>query len=117
MSNPSKDRGTRWESAIVDTLHASGQRYSYVERRTLAGSADKGDIAGVFAGDAPVVIEAKSVAKLNLAGWVAEAEAEALNAGAPIGVVWAKRVGKASPLDGYVVMSGDTFLELLALTE
>jgi hypothetical protein len=115
MSNPSKDRGTRWESAIVDTLRAHWN--PRIERRAPAGNADKGDIAGVYAQGVPIVIEAKSVAKLNLAGWVAEAEAEALNAGAPIGVVWAKRVGKASPLDGYVVMSGDTFLELLALTE
>jgi hypothetical protein len=116
MSNPSKDRGTRWESAIVDALRSYDPRHRFVERRTLAGSADRGDIAGVYAQTVPVVIEAKSVAKLNLAGWIAEAAIEAQNAKTPIGVVWAKRIGRASPLDGYVVMTGKVFLELLART-
>jgi hypothetical protein len=44
---------------------------------------------------------------------VREAEVEAKNAGVEIGVVWAKRVGKTSPADGLVVMSGQTFLKIL----
>lgn len=102
-----KKAGTSWESAIVKTLIAYG--FSHAERRRLSGSKDRGDIAGIPG----LVIEAKSVAKLDLAGAVDEANVEALNASARIGVAWFKRRGKSSPLDGYVVMDGATFLRLL----
>lgn len=111
MNNPSKIKGTRFESAVVDLFQARG--YRNVERRALAGNTDRGDIAGVTFHGTPVVIEAKAVTKIDLAGWTAEATTEARNAGTPLGVVWAKRVGRASPLDGYVVMTGHMFLTLL----
>jgi hypothetical protein len=102
----SKALGTQWETAIVRCLNEHG--WPRVERRTLAGANDKGDIAGL-----PVVVEAKNAARLDLAGWVREANIEARNAGVRVGVVWAKRRGKASPLDGYVVMDGRTFMRVL----
>ena len=102
-----KAAGRSWESEIVKTLIAYG--WPHAERRRLAGAADKGDIAGIPG----VVIEAKNTAKLDLAGAVNEANAEALNASAPIGIAWLKRRGKSSPLDGYVVMDGATALRLL----
>lgn len=42
-----------------------------------------------------------------------EAVEETRNARADVGVVWAHRRGKASPADGYVVMTGDQFAWLL----
>lgn len=103
----SKQKGTAWETDIVRALN----EYSWpnAERRTLSGAGDKGDINV----HPKVVIEAKSHGTLKLAEWVAEADTERLNADADIGVVWAKRRGKASAEDGYVVMDGDTFMFLL----
>jgi hypothetical protein len=103
-----RSKGTRWETAIVDYLRDHG--WPHAERRALNGVRDKGDIAGLPG----VVIEAKDHAGHNaLAGWVDEATAEALNAGAHHAIVWHKRRGKASPGDGYVTMTGDTYTALL----
>lgn len=102
-----KKAGTSWESAIVATLIKHG--WPHAERRRLSGAFDKGDIAGVPG----IAIEAKNTAKYDLAGAVGEANVEAVNAGARIGVAWIKRHGKTSPLDGYVVMDGATFLRLI----
>lgn len=105
-----RQAGTKWETAIVRTLMAHG--WPHAERRRLAGQHDRGDIAGVPG----VVIEAKNTNRLELAAAVDEANVEALNAAAPIGVAWMKRKGKADPLDGYVVMDGATFLRLIQET-
>jgi hypothetical protein len=101
-------KGTSWESQIVAFLRDRGWPMS--ERRALNGKNDRGDIAGIVG----VVIEAKSAARIDLAGWLAEAQQEAINDRADFGVVWAKRKGKSSAADGYVVMDGETFARLLA---
>lgn len=103
----SKRKGTAWESAIVDYLRASG--VPHAERRALAGSKDRGDVAGVPG----VVFEAKSAARVELAAWLDEAAAEAVNDGADLGVVWFKRRGKASAGAGFVLMDGATLVQLL----
>lgn len=102
----SRAKGTRWESALVAYLIAEG--FPAVERRALAGVADKGDISGL-----PVVVEAKNCKTTTLAAWVDEATVEARNAGVSVGVVWHHRRGKSSPGDGFVTMSGAAFVELL----
>jgi hypothetical protein len=104
----SRAKGTAWESAIVAHLRAHG--VPHAERRALGGAKDRGDIAGIPG----VVIEAKSAARIELAVWVDEAEAERANDHARIGVTWFKRRGKTSAGAGYVAMTGDTFLRLLA---
>lgn len=103
-----KQAGTSWETAIVNTLVDQG--WVHAERRRLSGANDKGDIAGIPG----LVIEAKNTAKLDLAGFVDEANVERDNANAAHGVAWIKRRGKTSPLHGYVAMDGATFLRLLA---
>ena len=103
----SKRKGTSWESAIVDYLRASG--VPHAERRALNGAKDRGDIAGLPG----VVVEAKSAAQVQLAGWLEEAKTERDNDGAEVGVVWFKRRGKGSPGDGYVLMDGATLVDLL----
>jgi hypothetical protein len=105
--NAAKQKGTRWESAIVAFLAERG--WVNAERRALHGTQDKGDVVGIPG----VVIEAKSQARHSLAEWLTEAEEERVNAGARIGVAWFKRRGFTSPSKGYVLMSGDTFVELL----
>lgn len=104
----SKDKGTRWESALVEALRRHGAPGA--ERRALAGVADKGDLAGVVG----VVIEAKAENRHDLPGWLRELVAEMNNDGADIGLVWAKAVGKTSPLDGYVILPPIVALRLLS---
>ncbi len=102
-----KAKGTRWESELVAAFHRAG--FPHVERRALNGAADRGDLTGVPG----VVVEAKDQMRHSFAEWLDEAEQEAANDGDAIGVVWAHRRGKARGEDGYVVMTGRTFLELL----
>lgn len=103
----SKQRGTRWETAIVDYLRAN--HFPNAERRTLSGAADRGDI-----NCAPgVVIEAKYAQRHELAAWVDEAELEKANDHADVAAVWAHRRGHSSPGRGYVIMTGAQFVHLL----
>ena len=104
----SKAKGTRHESAIVAFLREHG--FTWADRVPLSGARDRGDVT---LGPGSPVIEAKSQNRISLAEWLDEANAEAVNARAPFGVVWAKRRGKGSPGDGYVVMDGRTFVLLL----
>ena len=103
-----KQKGTRHESAIVAFLRAHG--FTYADRVPLSGNRDRGDVT---VGPGSPVIEAKNQNRHSLAEWLDEANVEAHNAGAPFGVVWAKRRGKGSPGDAYVVMDGNTFALLL----
>jgi hypothetical protein len=105
-------RGTAWESEIVRALRAFG--FIHAERRALNGANDLGDITGL---GPRVVIEAKNAKTITLAGWLDEAETERANAGADIGVVWFKRRGRASAADGYVLMSGQQFMDMLGEVE
>jgi hypothetical protein len=105
--NRARIKGTSWETVIVDYLRAAG--WPHAERRALNGSKDRGDIAGLPG----VVIEAKNCKIVELGPWIREAEAERHNDGAGVGVVWMKRRGKAAAEDGYVVMSGAQFVQLL----
>ena len=102
-----RQKGTRWENAIVEYLRERG--WPHAERRALNGINDKGDVAGVIG----VVIEAKDCKTHELAAWLDEANKERDNAGADLGVAWFHRRGKASARDGYVLMDGDTFTWLL----
>jgi hypothetical protein len=101
-------KGPHWEARIVAYLRDNG--VPHAERRFMGGSTDRGDIAGIPG----VVLEAKNAARTDLAGWVDEAEAERVNDGAALAVVWHHRRGKASPGDGYVTMTGATLVRLLA---
>jgi hypothetical protein len=103
----SRSKGTAWETAICRYLVESG--FPGVERRALAGVADRGDIAGLT----DWVIEAKNCARTELGSWVDEAAIEAANADVPYGVVWHHRRGKGSPADGFVTMRGADFVQLL----
>ena len=103
----SKQRGTKWETAIVAFLRDKG--FTHAERRALSGSFDKGDLTGIPG----LVVEAKHVARTDLSGWLDEAEQERDNAKADVGVVWMKRRGYTSPGRAYVVMSGDDLVWLL----
>lgn len=105
--NRSKAKGTSAETAVVRFLRTIG--FTHAERRTLNGTHDRGDIAGLPG----IVIEVKNCARQELAAWIAEAERERDNDGASLGVVWHKRRGKSDPRDWFVTMSGLQFAYLL----
>lgn len=105
--NRSKAKGTSAETAVVRFLQRVG--FIHAERRTLNGTHDRGDIAGLPG----IVIEVKNCARQELPAWVAEAERERDNDGASLGVVWHKRRGKSDPQDWFVTMSGLQFAHLL----
>lgn len=102
-----KAAGTSWESEIVRTLIGAG--WPHAERRRLSGAYDRGDIAGVVG----VCIEAKNTTKLDISAALNEALVEAKNAGASVAAAWIKRRGKSAGGDGYVVLDGHTFMQLL----
>ena len=99
-------KGTKWESAICAHLADEGIPH---QRQPLRGVNDRGDIhvAGI------AVVEAKNQSRHSLGEWLDEATAEAENAGRDIGAVWFHRRGRAHPRDGYVLLSGAHFTQLL----
>jgi Holliday junction resolvase len=106
-------KGTAAETAVVRFLQDHG--YPHAERRALAGSQDRGDIAGIPG----VVIEVKAAARLELAAWADETIREASSAGVVIEtpVLCVKRRGKGSPADWYWIVDGWTMLELIGATQ
>ena len=109
-----RQAGTSFETWLVDYWReAFGTRT--IERRARKGIRDEGDIAGLHCHAGPVVIEAKSVARLNLSGWVQEAEVERGHADAAIGAVVHKRkgYGRGSMGDQYVTLTLRDFTILL----
>lgn len=102
--NPSKQKGTAFETAIVRWFESKGR---FAKRIVLHGNKDEGDIdiGGLH-------LEAKNCNSISLSTWIKEAEAEAANAGVPVLVV-AKRKGISDPGQSYVITTLDTLLEIL----
>jgi hypothetical protein len=75
-----KQKGTLAETAVVQYLK---QFFPLVERRTLNGQYDKGDIAGVpcFA------VEVKNQRSYKIPEWMQETERERINSGEPNAVL------------------------------
>lgn len=110
MSNPNGAKGSSFERLIADCLaeHVDDR----IDRRVKTGTKDRGDIGGLRHMGGKVVVECKNVAKMNLAGWIAEAEVERGNDDALVGLVVHKRRGKGQALDQYVTL---TVRDLIAL--
>lgn len=108
-----KDAGTRFERSVADFL-ATRLDDDRIDRRAKTGSKDRGDIGGVRTpSGARVVIECKDTARLDLPGWLRQAETERDNDGAAVGVVVHKKRGTANPAEQYVTMSLETLAVLL----
>lgn len=108
----SKAKGTAFETPIVNYLSVQLDD-DRIERRTLNGARDRGDIAGVRVNGHRVVLECKNHNRLNLAGWLDEATIEAGNDDAIFGAVIHKRRGTAKPGEQYVTMTVDSLITLL----
>jgi hypothetical protein len=96
-----KAAGARFETAIAAAL-ADALDDDRIERRARNGAKDRGDISGVRLHGKRVVIECKDVATLALPQWTAEAQIEAGNDDALVGVVVHKRRGVTDPLQQWV---------------
>lgn len=106
-----KAKGTSFERLIADGL-AEALNDDRIDRAPLRGNADRGDIANVRSPFGKIAIECKSVARLDLAGWITEAEQERGNLDAIAGVVIHKRRTKGKALDQYVTMTLRDFVAL-----
>lgn len=105
-SNPSKAKGTAWESAIVGYLRE--QHDPGVHRNVQMGARDIGDIAGYYLH----AVEAKAEKTITLSDYIAQANREAINAGALFGCAVVKRRMRGVA-DGYVVRDVRTDVRLL----
>jgi Holliday junction resolvase len=106
VSNPKKAKGTAAETAVVNYLKKT---WDTVERRPLAGSADKGDISGI----ANVCIEVKDHKKMVLSGWIKELDEEMKNAQALTGAVIHKKRGTLNVGEWYATMPVEVYVNLL----
>jgi hypothetical protein len=77
MSNPSKRKGSQFETDLVKYFRVHGFD---AERLPRTGAKDEGDVLLRLNG-LPFVVEAKATRALDLAGWTAEALNEAKNWG------------------------------------
>ena len=115
MANPSKQRGTAAETSAVRYLRLNG--FSGADRQPLRGNKDAGDIA-LCPG---VVLEVKAHRSAStgqpgaaqLAKWMAESEAERVNAGALMCPLVVKRSGTADPGRWWVFITARTCSDLM----
>lgn len=106
-----KKAGASFERLIADAL--AHYVDDGIDRRVKTGARDRGDIGGVRIRGHRLVIEAKSCARMDLPGWVREAQLEAGNDDALAGVVISKRHGVADPLSQWVHMEVRDLIALI----
>lgn len=109
--NRSKQKGTSFETLIKRYLQENWN--PDIERLTLSGSKDRGDIGGFRVGGKLIALELKNCAQISLSQWIAEAQEEAKNYGAIAGVTCFKRRGKSKAEDQYVCLTLADFLIIL----
>jgi hypothetical protein len=98
-----RQKGSSFERLVADYLKGNG--FPFADRRVKSGAKDRGDIGGVHVHGQPIVFEAKNYGgRIQPGPWLKEAQIEAENDGAAIGVVVAKRRGTAKPEDQFVIM-------------
>lgn len=105
-----KAAGSRLEREVADYLAAHVD--DRIDRRVKTGAKDRGDIGGLRHMTQRVTVEVKNTSRINLAGWMAEAQAERGNDDAGTCLVVHKRHGKGDPADQWVTT---TLGELVAL--
>ncbi len=96
-----KAAGARFERQIADYL-AQALEDDRIDRRVKNGACDRGDIGGVRLHGQRVVLEVKDCSRLALPEWTREAQIEAGNDDALVGLVVHKRHGVGDPLQQWV---------------
>lgn len=106
-----KKAGTQMETLVAKYLaeHLDDR----IERRRLAGSKDRGDVAGLRHMGQRIAVEVKNTSRINLAAWAQEAEIARGNDDAGVAMVVHKRHGKGQPQDQWVTMTLGDFVALL----
>ena len=110
-----KEKGSKFEQQVVDYMRrVLGD--DRIERRVAGGTNDRGDVAGVMLKGRPVVVECKNRARMELAQWLDEAEAERGNADAEFAFVVHKRrgCGEANMGRTYVTCDLETLCAVMA---
>lgn len=102
-----KQKGTAAETAVVNWLKKQGRKS--VERRSLNGILDRGDIAGIPC----VVIEVKNHKEIKLSEWLKELEVEIKNDKADTGVVIHKKRGTTDVGEWYATLPVELWYKLL----
>lgn len=109
MSNPSKQKGTAFETSLIELLTTY---YKGCGRNPLAGNKDVGDFN--LPGEYRFILEAKNRSVLALPAWLKQAATSAKNFHPlAVGVVVHKRKGTALAQDQYVTMTLGDFLYLV----
>jgi hypothetical protein len=98
-------KGTRWSTKVDAMLRQVG----LVKRKAWLAAGD--DMTVVVSHTLTLSVENKDHRAYDLAGWVDQAVRQCPEGQIP--VVVAHRNGKAEAEDGYVVMRGQDFVELL----
>jgi hypothetical protein len=106
-----KAAGAKFERTIADYLAMRVD--DRIDKRPRTGAKDKGDIGGWRFAGRRIVVDCKDWNRLDLAGWIEEAEVERGNDDADVGLVIHKRRGKGWPGDQYVTLTLDQLLTLL----
>lgn len=101
-------RGRRWQTQVRQWLET--REWPLHERP--AGM--DGDDLAVYVNGLALSIECKDQARLDLAGWVTQAVAQAPAGSVP--VVIAKRRGRADPADGYAILTAADLIRLIERT-
>lgn len=114
MANKSKRKGSAFEGQVARYL-ARALDDDGIERRTLGGVNDRGDIAGVKINGKRAVVECKAEKALRVAEYLREAETERENDGAAFGIVVSKRrgIGEARTGEQLVLMTLETFARIV----
>ena len=106
-----KAAGSRFEREVADYL--ADMLDDRIDRKVKTGAKDKGDIANIRLRAHRIVMECKNHARTDLAGWIAEAQLEAENDGAALGVVVHKRHNVGAPARQWVTMTLTAFAWLI----
>ena len=104
--------GARFERVIADCLKDALDN-AYVDRKVRTGSLDTGDIGGVRAHGQRVAVEVKDTSRIDLPAWTKEAQVEAVNDGALVGIVIHKRHGVGAPGEQWVSMTVNDLVALI----
>ena len=107
-----KKAGSAFEQSLADYL--SFEVDDRIERRVRNGAKDRGDISGLRVHGQRVVVEAKNYGgEIHAGTWIAEAQVEAGNDDAMVGLVVAKRKGTTKPGEQWVLMTVDDLIALI----
>lgn len=109
MANPSKQKGSAYETSLLPVLQSF---YPGAKRNPLAGLHDVGDF--YLPTEKRLVLEAKNRTVMALPAWVKQAQTSARNLNPQaVGVVIHKRKGCALPGRQWVTMELADFLYLI----